>query len=818
MDMLMGPGKMLLAAFIILLAVAVLYIADKKSFLHTWSASASQRLYGIVFAALALLTLYGGPLTNGTADSIQDAAPLCAGLIFGAPAGLLAGFLSGLLSFGLNSEEFIQPAIGISLCMSGLWAAFLRQVMFDNKKASPFYGLAAGLVMAVLHMLIILLTRLDNLLYVYTMLSNLVIPMVIIMSCTAMTSLYMVAYLSEERMNEKSGQKGIAQTFQRWLLVCIIAAFTITCTYSWMMQTELARRESNDLLSLNLIDLHADILDTSNQTLLNITHQVAKRITPDCYVNEWSSGGFYNSRLTYLMDVYDITEINLINKEGINVASTNPTFPGYNMASGRQSAEFLQLLQDARELVQEYQPISSDQSISRKYAGVSLPNGGFVQVGYDAKHFQNRLAEDLKGFTRNTHIGETGGIIIVDSNGVIVSDNSGYEGKKLSDMNLTIYDNIPVNTSFPAYVHGIYSLCMYDKAEGYTIVTYIPFREVLISRNIVMYITIFTEVILFAVIFLLIYFLVKKIVVENIHKINTSLAQITRGNLNVRINVRTNQEFTSLSDDINATVDTLKEYIAEASARIDKELEFARTIQNSALPSIYPPFPTRKEFDIFACMDAAKEVGGDFYDFYFVKKNRLAFLIADVSGKGIPAAMFMMTAKTLLKSLAESGLTPSEVFCQANEKLCESNEAGMFVTAWLGILDTDTGLVEFVNAGHNPPLWRKQGEFSYLRTKANFVLAGMEGVPYKTQQLQLAAGDMLLLYTDGLTEAMNSEKELFGEERALSILSGQKTTASVHEVIDNLKSSITTFTGEAEQSDDITLLAITFNGSEKPIS
>ena len=142
----------------------------------------------------------------------------------------------------------------------------------------------------------------------------------------------------------------------------------------------------------------------------------------------------------------------------------------------------------------------------------------------------------------------------------------------------------------------------------------------------------------------------------------------------------------------------------------------------------------------------------------------------------------------------------------------------MFVTAWLGILDTDTGLVEFVNAGHNPPLWRKQGEFSYLRTKANFVLAGMEGVPYKTQQLQLAAGDMLLLYTDGLTEAMNSEKELFGEERALSILSGQKTTASVHEVIDNLKSSITTFAGEAEQSDDITLLAITFNGSEKPIS
>ena len=149
------------------------------------------------------------------------------------------------------------------------------------------------------------------------------------------------------------------------------------------------------------------------------------------------------------------------------------------------------------------------------------------------------------------------------------------------------------------------------------------------------------EVVLFAIIFLMVYFLVKKLVVDNIHKINDSLEKITGGNLNEKVEVHSNEEFTSLSDDINSTVDTLKQYIAEAAARIDKELEFARNIQHSALPSVFPPYPEHKEFEIFAAMDTAKEVGGDFYDFYRLGKHQLAFLIADVSGKGIPAAMFM---------------------------------------------------------------------------------------------------------------------------------------------------------------------------------
>ena len=246
--------------------------------------------------------------------------------------------------------------------------------------------------------------------------------------------------------------------------------------------------------------------------------------------------------------------------------------------------------------------------------------------------------------------------------------------------------------------------------------------------------------------FIVVYFLIKKLIVDNMVKINRSLAKITSGNLDPVVDVRTNEEFASLSDDINSTVLTLKRYIAEAAARIDKELDFAKAIQHSAIPMVFPPYPAHGEFDIYATMDTAKEVGGDFYDFYFVGESKLGFLIADVSGKGIPAAMFMMTAKTLIKGYAESGKSVDEVFTIANAKLCESNEAGMFVTAWMGILDITTGLLEFANAGHNPPLVKHaDGRFEFLKSKSGFILAGMEGMKYRRNELVLSPGDLSFL-------------------------------------------------------------------------
>ena len=245
--------------------------------------------------------------------------------------------------------------------------------------------------------------------------------------------------------------------------------------------------------------------------------------------------------------------------------------------------------------------------------------------------------------------------------------------------------------------------------------------------------------------------------------------------------------------------------------RMAVELALAATIQSNMLPSTFPPYPNRRDFDIYASMDAAKEVGGDFYDFYLLDNDRFVFLVADVSGKGIPAALFMMRAKMTIKGLAESGADVHVILSEANEKLCEGNEAGMFVTTWLGIVDMKTGILSYANAGHNPPLLkRRQAAFEYLKTRPNFILAGLDGAPYHKNEIQLWPGDELFLYTDGVTEATNEKQTLFGEARLLEALNSisEETVESRCKAV---KNAIDSFVGDAEQFDDITMLSVRFN-------
>ena len=367
------------------------------------------------------------------------------------------------------------------------------------------------------------------------------------------------------------------------------------------------------------------------------------------------------------------------------------------------------------------------------------------------------------------------------------------------------------NEVFVTDVYGESCYCMYQETEGYRIVAVMPRSEAALSRNVSVGVTTAMQIVIFTALFIMIYFLVRRLVVDNIHKINGSLSDITDGKLDTVVDVRSHVEFDALSDDINSTVDTLKRYISEAEGRIDTELAFAKAIQHSALPSVFPPYPGHKEFDIWATMHTAKEVGGDFYDFYFVDDETLAFLIADVSGKGIPAAMFMMTSKTLLKSYAESGMSVEEVFTNANEKMCDGNDAGMFVTAWMGFLNIKTGIVSYANAGHNPPLVKHQdGSFTYLKSHAGFVLAGMEGIRYRKNELKLEPGDVIYLYTDGITEATDTKNELYGEERLLAILN-RNADSDTHIICDAVKADVDAFVQEAPQFDDITMLCLKYN-------
>ena len=792
----------------------VLYILEKKTPFSKANYKLKQTIIGFLFGALAVFSTQYGIDVNGAVMNVRDASPLCAGLIFGAPAGIISGLIGGIYRYVAvlwGAGTYTRLACSISTALAGFIAAILRKFKFDNKKPSWIYGIGVGLICEVLHMLMIFFTNMSDANKAFTFVQKCTLPMILANSIAVAAAMLVISLIGKEKIHIKNEKKQISQTFQFWLFVCIVIAYAATSLFTYSLQTGMTSRETEILLNTNISDVERDIREASDKNLLEITKAVA---------NEYKN----SADLKSLCEKYDISGINIVDGSGVITKSTMPEFIGYDMASGEQSKEFLVLLNDKDEFVQGYQPLSIDESITRKYAGVKLEKGGFIQVGYDAERFQKDIDTHIIGYTKNRHIGHNGFILVCKENGAVVSDKPEYEGKNLSDLGMSIgHPEMSIGSTNEGEIYetvfgGTPLYCTYAFVEGYYIIGAIPKADALYMRNASLYVSVFMEILIFAALFILIYFLIKKIIIDNLRKINSTLSEITDGNLNVTVDVRSNEEFASLSDDINQTVSTLKRYIADAAARIDKELEFAKQIQYSALPAIFPPFPNRNDFEIYAKMVTAKEVGGDFYDFYMLSEHTLAFMIADVSGKGIPAAMFMMRAKTTIKDLAESGLNPDEIFTVANKRLCENNDAGMFVTAWLGILDLKTGVVRFVNAGHNPPLVRHEdGEFEYLKARGGMVLAGMDGVKYRTNELSLSPGDMIFLYTDGVTEATNGSGELYGDDRLIS-LANQNITKNTKQLISAVKEGVDEFVGDAPQFDDITMLAVSLNyikGEEK---
>jgi len=298
---------------------------------------------------------------------------------------------------------------------------------------------------------------------------------------------------------------------------------------------------------------------------------------------------------------------------------------------------------------------------------------------------------------------------------------------------------------------------------------------------------------------------------------------IGKGNLDVEIPFAgSGDEVGRLSEAFRYMKTSLKEYIAqltEATAqreRMESELKVAHSIQMSILPKVFPPFPDMKEFDIYATIEPAKEVGGDFYDFFLIDDEHLYFVIADVSGKGIPAALFMAVTKTLIKSKATAGLTPDRIVARVNEELCVGNDENMFVTIFCGVLHTITGEILYTNGGHNPPLiMKKDGNIEWLNGEGNLMVGIMDDASYITEKLLLEPGDCLFLYTDGVTEAMNDKNELFSDNRlkdGLHKLHGK----SIQEIIGGTQQEIHRFARGVPQSDDITMMIIEYKGPERP--
>lgn len=407
----------------------------------------------------------------------------------------------------------------------------------------------------------------------------------------------------------------------------------------------------------------------------------------------------------------------------------------------------------------------------------------------------------------NAHVGETGSFDIIRASGLSIT--GGHKGDLLPDAEHELVMKNLDKGMFRGSVYGEYAFCRADTlANDETLLVVLPAEEVYNDRDAGAYETALADILLFTVIYVLISILVQSIVVNNLDLVNASLNKITNGDLNETVNVYNSSEFASLSDDINQTVDVLKGYIDAAEKRIAQELEFAKSIQESALPQNF--HIPRKDVEIYATMDPAKEVGGDFYDFFFIDADNLALVIADVSGKGIPASLFMMRSKAAIRSTAVQGSNPSDIMEKVNEVLCEGNDADMFVTVWIGIMNLKTGVMRCSNAGHEYPIIRhKGGDYELLKDKHFLALATIEGIKFKDYEIDLKYGDEIFVYTDGIPEAIDKDVKQYGTDRLLAALNANKDIP-LERLLPRVRKNLAEFVGEAEQFDDVTMLGFKY--------
>ena len=434
----------------------------------------------------------------------------------------------------------------------------------------------------------------------------------------------------------------------------------------------------------------------------------------------------------------------------------------------------------------------------------------------DLALLSNPVGDVLSGYT----LAETGTVVIAQDGVVIASDDERIPvagdlhellgANAYAAVDASIADGqlrrIPLGSALaPPSAREGYLLA--GRQGDYTIVIVEP--ESMVFRDRVT--TLGREVTITAVVLIAAFFVADRLLVilvaRRIDRTNEVLQQVVDGDLDARVEPEGSSEFRSLARGINVTVDALNDLIEEAEHRMEQDLATAHKIQEGSLPRNFPSSSRTGGIDLYASMDPAREVGGDFYDFFPLDEHTLAFLIADVSGKGIPASLFMMAAKNEIKNRLLAGLSLPDAIAAANESLCAENEARMFVTVWAATLDHDTGVLNYVNAGHNFPLLRRDGQWTWLKKRCGLFLGTFETAKYKLGTLVLEPGDELLLYTDGVNEAFSAEDEQYGNDRLEAFLS-QHADLSPRQLVPALRADVAAWAEGAEQSDDVTIMAV----------
>ena len=792
------------ALYVLLTALIWKRRGDKKLALP------AKLVIGVIYGLCAVLSTHFGVDYGDMMLNVRDIGPLAAGLFFHPLSGILAGLIGGIERYiagtwwGVGS--YTRIACSVSTCLAGFVSALWSVWIFKRKKPSAIYAFFMGAVMEVFHMYVVFITHRNDMSMALHVVKTCAVPMIVFTGlgmAAASTALRMLAGEWKNPFRHmRQDEVPVSQTFQFWLFAVTMAILLVNFALAYAVQTQTALQEARDTV--------ADVSEDIRQTYVSIT-SVQSRM--ENYAEELvltdaqaiakavegsdTAAGVDAELLASLRGIYNLQTVSFVRKSGTSVLSTG------------DAPIYVDMLSDV--LNGKADSKTARASDTWILAGARCLDG-MIETVINPKAMMSTLGiTSLNDALTYFHVGSEGTFDILRSPSIIML--GAHRGAEITPEDRQLLTDAAVGESFQAELFGVKSLCRLEKLDdALTLLVQLPMSEVFAGRDAHAYETALADILLFTVIYVLISMLVQQIVVNNLQLVNASLDKITGGDLNEVVAVRNSSEFASLSDDINQTVDVLKGYIEAAEKRIEQELEFAFTIQDSALPKNFD-FP-RGDFRLFASMDPAKEVGGDFYDFFFVDQNHLALVIADVSGKGIPASLFMMRAKTAIRGFADSAQSPAEILYRANNTLCEGNDAEMFVTVWLGIINLETGVMRCANAGHEyPAIMRAGGDYELLKDRHGLALAAMEGVHFKEYELAFNPGDRLFVYTDGVPEAIDEQVEQYGTNRMLRVLNAEKGGA-MRELLPIVRKDIADFAGGAEQFDDITMLGFAYFGAE----
>ena len=558
------------------------------------------------------------------------------------------------------------------------------------------------------------------------------------------------------------------------------ALYAALLLVTWNIGTRQAREQTEWQLDYAVIDLHDTVAGAIDTMLGHVARTAVRHIG--------RARPLSMERMAAGAKELDIDEVNVVSREGRIIASNDPHCMGVVMAGDPVMDAFMALTNGTTATVsQPFRPHARNPEFRAKYLAAAFPGGnGFVQVGLDERRLARMLPSILGYIFDEWLLGKTGFFLCADlKTGRLISNPSRHrdEAKTLSETGFDIAaatrcefvaDGKKLGTTFTQRLFGEKCYCRAILFGGHRFIAALPEREFYATRN--MFVAVL-GVLLFAVVAVFAFFI----------------------------------------DRIFRDADRLKAFYAEDEARRAKDMTIAKTIQMSALPVALPESPS---FRIAAAMQPARDVGGDFYDYFLLDSSHIAFLVADVSGKGITAALYMMTAKTLIKDTLLAVNDPAAALSKVNAELCASNPANMFLTAWVGVLDLETGIVSFANAGHNPPVKIEMLKGGTLKghaphaptsvsAKSGPVLAFLDDVKYTPQTLRLDPGDALFLYTDGVTEALDAKNELFGEERLSNAIRAVRDPEP-HALCTVVRAAVAAFSAGVAQADDITVLAIRY--------